>query len=199
MNCSLAQTLDVIGERWTLLIVRDAFFGIRRFDQFQRNLGIARNILAGRLQLAGKAAAQLDSIARRCESAYAQAWGGYLVGLTYCQSNRLEEARRLFELTAEHRNVVDPGERQLGSHFGHRAVAQRQSRRTGQSRGRLFLRRAAPLQPDSVAQSQGPGHLHHEPAHSLRHRRLLPAASRGNPSQLPRVPTRFYEPMEVFQ
>ena len=49
MNCSLAQTLDVIGERWTLLIVRDAFFGIRRFDQFQRDLGIARNILATRL------------------------------------------------------------------------------------------------------------------------------------------------------
>ena len=49
MNCSLAQTLGVIGERWTLLIVRDAFFGIRRFDQFQRDLGIARNILAIRL------------------------------------------------------------------------------------------------------------------------------------------------------
>jgi DNA-binding HxlR family transcriptional regulator len=49
MNCSLAQTLDVIGERWTLLILRDAFFGIRRFDQFQRDLGIARNILATRL------------------------------------------------------------------------------------------------------------------------------------------------------
>jgi len=43
MNCSLAQTLDVIGERWTLLILRDAFFGIRRFDDFQRDLGIARN------------------------------------------------------------------------------------------------------------------------------------------------------------
>jgi DNA-binding HxlR family transcriptional regulator len=50
MNCSLAQTLDVIGERWTLLILRDAFFGIRRFDQFQRDLGIARNILAARLK-----------------------------------------------------------------------------------------------------------------------------------------------------
>lgn len=49
MNCSLAQTLDVIGERWTLLILRDAFVGIRRFDQFQRDLGIARNILAARL------------------------------------------------------------------------------------------------------------------------------------------------------
>jgi DNA-binding HxlR family transcriptional regulator len=49
MNCSLAQTLDVIGERWTLLILRDAFFGAKRFHQFQSNLGIARNILTTRL------------------------------------------------------------------------------------------------------------------------------------------------------
>ncbi len=49
MNCSLAQTLDVIGERWTLLILRDAFFGTRRFSQFQENLGIARNVLTTRL------------------------------------------------------------------------------------------------------------------------------------------------------
>jgi len=50
MNCSLAQTLDVIGERWTLLVLRDAFFGARRFDQFQSSLGVARNILAARLK-----------------------------------------------------------------------------------------------------------------------------------------------------
>jgi DNA-binding HxlR family transcriptional regulator len=49
MNCSLAQTLDVIGERWTLLILRDAFFGTKRFDQFHNSLGIARNILTARL------------------------------------------------------------------------------------------------------------------------------------------------------
>lgn len=49
MNCSLAQTLDVIGERWTLLILRDAFFGVKRFGHFQRNLGIAKNILTARL------------------------------------------------------------------------------------------------------------------------------------------------------
>ncbi len=49
MNCSLAQTLNVVGERWTLLILRDAFFGARRFSQFQRSLGIARNILSARL------------------------------------------------------------------------------------------------------------------------------------------------------
>lgn len=49
MNCSLAQTLEIIGERWTLLILRDAFFGAKRFGQFERNLGIAKNILTARL------------------------------------------------------------------------------------------------------------------------------------------------------
>ena len=50
MNCSLAQTLNIIGERWSLLILRDAFFGTKRFDEFQANLGIARNMLATRLK-----------------------------------------------------------------------------------------------------------------------------------------------------
>jgi DNA-binding HxlR family transcriptional regulator len=49
MNCSIARTLEVIGEWWTLLILRDAFLGLRRFDDFQRSLGIARNILTDRL------------------------------------------------------------------------------------------------------------------------------------------------------
>lgn len=48
--CPVARTLDVIGDRWSLLIVRDALDGIRRFGEFQRNLGIARNILSDRLQ-----------------------------------------------------------------------------------------------------------------------------------------------------
>jgi DNA-binding HxlR family transcriptional regulator len=49
MNCSLAQTVEAIGERWTLLILREAFFGKRRFEEFQKGLGIARNILTARL------------------------------------------------------------------------------------------------------------------------------------------------------
>ena len=49
MDCSVAQCLEVVGEWWTMLIVRDAFLGIRRFDDFQRRLGISRNILAARL------------------------------------------------------------------------------------------------------------------------------------------------------
>src|SRR3712207_4660988 len=48
--CSVARALEVVGERWTLLILRDAFLGVRRFDDFQRNLGIARNVLNARLQ-----------------------------------------------------------------------------------------------------------------------------------------------------
>ena len=49
-RCSVARTLEVVGERWTLLILRDAFLGVRRFDDFQRSLGIARNVLNTRLQ-----------------------------------------------------------------------------------------------------------------------------------------------------
>ena len=49
MNCGIAQALDALGDWWTLLIVRDAFFGARRFGDFQRSLGIAKNILSARL------------------------------------------------------------------------------------------------------------------------------------------------------
>lgn len=48
-NCSIARTLDVVGEWWTLLILRDAFRGTRRFDDFQASLGLARSVLASRL------------------------------------------------------------------------------------------------------------------------------------------------------
>lgn len=48
-DCSIARALSVIGERWTLLILRDVFLGLQRFDEMQRSLGIARNILADRL------------------------------------------------------------------------------------------------------------------------------------------------------
>ncbi len=48
-NCSLARCADIIGDKWTLLIIRDAFFGASTFSQFQRSLNIARNILANRL------------------------------------------------------------------------------------------------------------------------------------------------------
>jgi DNA-binding HxlR family transcriptional regulator len=47
--CSVARTLEAIGDRWTMLVIRDAFQGVRRFDDFQRRLGVARNVLTDRL------------------------------------------------------------------------------------------------------------------------------------------------------
>jgi DNA-binding HxlR family transcriptional regulator len=49
-SCPVARALDVIGDRWSLLIVRDAFDGVSRFGDFQASLGVARNILANRLE-----------------------------------------------------------------------------------------------------------------------------------------------------
>ncbi len=48
-DCSIQRTLDVIGDRWTLLILRDVFRGVRRFSQIQHDLGIAKNLLTDRL------------------------------------------------------------------------------------------------------------------------------------------------------
>jgi len=48
--CPMARTLDILGDRWSLLIVRDAFDGMKRFGEFQQSLGVAKNILADRLK-----------------------------------------------------------------------------------------------------------------------------------------------------
>jgi DNA-binding HxlR family transcriptional regulator len=48
-DCSIARALEIVGQRWTLLIIRDVFLGLRRFDEIQDNLGIARNVLTDRL------------------------------------------------------------------------------------------------------------------------------------------------------
>jgi DNA-binding HxlR family transcriptional regulator len=48
--CSIARSLELIGERWTILVIREVFLGRRRFSEMQRSLGVARNVLAARLQ-----------------------------------------------------------------------------------------------------------------------------------------------------
>jgi DNA-binding HxlR family transcriptional regulator len=48
-NCSIRRTLDIVGEKWSLLVLREAFYGVRRFSDFERALGCARNILSARL------------------------------------------------------------------------------------------------------------------------------------------------------
>lgn len=49
MNCSIARALEIVGEWWTPLILRDALLGVRRSDDFVERLGIARNVLTSRL------------------------------------------------------------------------------------------------------------------------------------------------------
>ena len=49
-NCPIARTLDLVGEWWSLLIIREAFLGVTRFDEFQQRLGISRNALTDRLK-----------------------------------------------------------------------------------------------------------------------------------------------------
>jgi DNA-binding HxlR family transcriptional regulator len=48
--CSIARALEVVGERWTLLLIRDAFHGVRRFQDFERSLGLSRKVLTERLE-----------------------------------------------------------------------------------------------------------------------------------------------------
>lgn len=74
-DCALARTLEVIGDRWTLLIVRDAFYGVRRFNDFLAHLDIPKAMLADRLN----ALVDNDILARRPDSAHA---GRYLYELT---------------------------------------------------------------------------------------------------------------------
>jgi DNA-binding HxlR family transcriptional regulator len=54
-NCSIARTVSVIGDRWTLLILRECFLRVRRFDDFQAQLGVTRHVLADRLRKLVKA------------------------------------------------------------------------------------------------------------------------------------------------
>ena len=49
-RCSVARSVAVIGDRWTLMVLRDCFLGIRRFEDFERRLGISRSIIAERLK-----------------------------------------------------------------------------------------------------------------------------------------------------
>lgn len=50
LDCTVANSAEIIGDRWSLVILRDAFLGVRRFDDFAKDLGIARNILSSRLE-----------------------------------------------------------------------------------------------------------------------------------------------------
>ena len=50
LECAVANTVEMVNDSWTILILRDAFLGVRRFDEFVNDLGIARNVLTDRLE-----------------------------------------------------------------------------------------------------------------------------------------------------
>ena len=69
LTCSIGRAMEILGERWTFLILRESFYGVRRSRDIQRNLGIARNILSTRLQTWSARASSSASSTRRSPSA----------------------------------------------------------------------------------------------------------------------------------
>ncbi len=95
-KCAIAATLDIVGEPWTLLILRDAFRGLSRFEQWQDSLGLARNVLASRLK----------SLIRN----------GVLEPRVYCERPRRQEyllTEKGYELRPIILHMMDWGERHV--------------------------------------------------------------------------------------
>ena len=124
--------MDILGERWTFLILRESFYGVRRFSDMQRNLGIARNILCARLQT--------------------------LVGAGILERRRYQEEPERFEyrLTAGRPRPVsrDHRDHALGRRAPQRPLAARRAapllRRAGRPRARVRALRGKPMHPHDV-------------------------------------------------
>jgi DNA-binding HxlR family transcriptional regulator len=136
-NCSIARALEIVGERWTLLIIRDAFLGLRRFDQFQQSLGIARNVLTDRLNwLVGE---------------------GILERVRYSQ----RPARHEYQLTAKGRDLLLP--LTAFAQWGDKYLSQKPPtllRRRSDSKpvlAALITKSSAVLQAEQVELVPGPG------------------------------------------
>lgn len=140
MSCPIARSLDVIGEWWTLLIVREAFWGARRFGEFEANLGIAPNVLTQRL-------------ARLVE-------GGILDVVSESQNGRALEYRltpKGVELSPVLIALAQWGDRNAPLPGG--PVTRIVERETGQDVAPITLMSASghPLKPNEIAVIEGPG------------------------------------------
>jgi DNA-binding HxlR family transcriptional regulator len=109
--CPVARAVDVMGDRWSLLIVRDAFDGLRRFGDFQKSLGVAKNILADRLRRL-VAEGVLEATAQAAGGAYAEyvltpkglALFPVIVGLRQWGEGQLFDADETHSLLVEQRS-----------------------------------------------------------------------------------------------
>ncbi len=140
MSCPIARSLDLIGEWWTLLIVREAFWGTRRFGEFEANLGIAPNVLTQRL-------------ARLVE-------GGILQVVSESQNGRALEYRlspKGIELSPVLVALAQWGDRNLPRSEG--PATRIVERATGQDVAPITVMSASgrPLNPKEIAVIAGPG------------------------------------------
>lgn len=102
-SCSLARALEVLGERWTLLIVRDAFHGLTRYEEFQRSLGVATNVLSSRLHKLVEAGVLVQDGPRGAYQLTEKGWDLYPVLLTLIAwSDRYEPGPDGPEVVIEH-------------------------------------------------------------------------------------------------
>lgn len=106
-SCPIARSLEIVGERWTLLIMRDAFFGVRRFSDFRNHLGIPKAVLADRLALLVK-----EEVLAKADSEYeltakgAQLWPMIWSMISWGNENYLEKPSRRTYLHAECGGVI---------------------------------------------------------------------------------------------
>jgi DNA-binding HxlR family transcriptional regulator len=140
MNCSLARSLEIVGEWWTLLIVREAMWGTSRFDDFHHRLGIARNILVARL-----ATLERSGILERKASAESARIHDYLL---------TDKGWDLFAVVAA---LMQWGDRWIHARQG--PPIEFFDRAKGLRIQTLLVRdaRGRPLRPDQIAIEAGPG------------------------------------------
>jgi DNA-binding HxlR family transcriptional regulator len=94
-SCPIARSLEIIGERWTLLIMRDAFYGTRRFSDFQSHLGIPKAVLADRLAfLVGQEVLTKESGEYQLTGKGKQLWPMIWSMITWGNENYLEKPNR---------------------------------------------------------------------------------------------------------
>ena len=147
-SCSLARTLEIVGERWTLLILRDLFFGVRRFTDLQRHLDIPRAVLTSRLN----ALVEAGVVERRPYSA-----GRDELHLTECGEELWPSVHALMQWGERHRSPAGPRRAVRAHGLRHRPHARRAlpGLRRRAARGRA---RDAPRPGDDRAAALGPGH-----------------------------------------
>lgn len=108
-NCPIARSLEIIGERWTLLILRDAFFGVRRFSDFRDHLGIPKAVLADRLALLVG-----EKVLAKAGSDYTltakgrRLWPVLWSMVSWGDENYMEKPRRRTYVHADCDGVIDP-------------------------------------------------------------------------------------------